>query len=225
MATIIQRINDLLKANLHHMVDQAEDPERMLKQIIREMEDNSRDAKVAVISAIASEKQLFNQLQEHRAKSGTWTNKAEYALRHGQEDLARTALARKLDHERIAEGLEPSWAAAKSTSEKLKEQLLALEAKKIEACRRRTGLIARQRAARAQQSLSKTLINFQDSLETQAKFAHMEDRVAEAEAQAQAIAEIMDDHAPLEREFFDMETKMKVAEELAALKRKIQAYP
>jgi phage shock protein A len=53
----------------------------------------------------------------------------------------------------------------------------------------------------------------------------MEDRVAEAEAQAQAIAEIMDDHAPLEREFFDMETKMKVAEELAALKRKIQAYP
>lgn len=225
MATLIQRLNDLLKANLHHLIDQAEEPELMLEQIIREMEDNIREAKLGLVRAISSEKQLCNQLQEHRSKSSTWTNKAEYALRQGQEELAKMALLRKFDHDRIAEGLESSWLTARNTCERLKAQLKALEAKKAETCRRRTVLVARQRAARAQQSLSKTLISFQEGLETHMKFARMEDRVAEAEAQAQAMAEVIDENMPLEREFLDLETKMKIAEELAALKKKIQEHP
>lgn len=223
MVAIIQRINDLIKANLNHMIDQAEEPEKMLKQIIHEMDDNIHEAKIAVVSAITSEKQLYKQLQEHRSKSIAWTEKAEYALQNDHEDLARTALSRKIDHDRIAASLESSWKKAKNTCERLKDQLKALEAKKAEAYHRLHGLIARQRAASAQQYLSKTLITFQDTMETQTKFVRMEERVAEAEAEAEAISEIMNEPAPLEREFMDMETKIKVNEQLAALKNKIRA--
>lgn len=225
MASIVQRINDLLKADLHHWLDGAEEPERMLKQAVRELENHLREARLAVVRAVAGEKILLQQLQHHRAQSKDWADRAEYALRQGQEALARMALTRKLDCDRIAGDLQSSWTAARQTSERLQEQLKALEANRAEICRRRLVLAARQRAAKAQCALSGTAASLRGGLEIQDRFARLEERVAAAEAQAQAVVDVLDEPPPLEQAFQALENQVEVERELNALKEKIKIYP
>ena len=221
MASIFKRISDVLSANLNDLIDRVEDPERMIKQIIREMEENISKAKAGVIEAIASEKQLQKDLEQHRRQSAEWQQRAEEALQVNKEELARAALIRKKEHDNIIKALEPSWEAAKNTSERLKTQLHALEAKLEEARRKRSTLVARQRAAEARQHMDKTLANFQAGINAQANFARMEDKVAEMEARVEAAAELHGDASQLEKDFLAMEVEQEVENELAALKRKV----
>jgi phage shock protein A len=220
MASVFKRINDIITANINDLIDRVEDPERMLKQIIREMEESINRAKEGVIDAIASEKQLRKDLEHHRRQSAEWHQKAEEAVNAGQEDLARMALTRKKEHDNILKALEPSWEAAKATSEHLKSQLYALEAKLEEARRKRSSLVARQRAAEARQYMDSTLSHFRDGLDAHANFARMEGRVTEIEARAEAMAEVHSSVSKVEKEFLDMEVKKEVENELAALKKK-----
>jgi phage shock protein A len=222
MPSIFKRISDVITANLNDLIDRVEDPERMIKQIIREMEDNISKAKEGVIEAIASEKQLQKDLELHRRQSAEWLQKAEEALQENKEELARAALTRKKEHDNIIKALEPSWEAAKNTSERLKTQLHALEAKLEEARRKRSTLVARQRAAEARQHLDKTFTNFQAGLDAQANFARMEDKVMGMEAKAEAMAELHADTSQLEKDFLAMEVEREVEDELAALKKKVQ---
>ena len=221
MANMFKRISDVISANLNDLIDRVEDPERMIKQIIREMEENISKAKEGVIEAIASEKQLQKDLEQHRRQSSEWQKKAEEALQVDKEELARAALMRKKEHDNIIKALEPSWEAAKNTSERLKIQLHALEAKLEEARRKRSTLVARQRAAEARQHMDKTLANFQAGLDAQANFARMEDKVTEMEARVEAAAELHSDASQLEKDFLAMEVEQEVDNELAALKRKV----
>ncbi len=221
MANMFKRISDVISANLNDLIDRVEDPERMIKQIIREMEENISKAKEGVIEAIASEKQLQKDLEQHRRQSSEWQKKAEEALQVDKEELARAALMRKKEHDNIIKALEPSWEAAKNTSERLKTQLHALEAKLEEARRKRSTLVARHRAAEARQHMDKTLGNFQAGLDAQANFARMEDKVTEMEARVEAAAELHSDASQLEKDFLAMEVEQEVDNELAALKRKV----
>jgi len=222
MANLFKRISDVISANLNDLIDRVEDPERMIKQIIREMEENINKAKQGVIEAITSEKQLQKEVEHHRAQSQEWLSKAELALQAEKEDLARAALTRKKEHDNIIRALEPSWEAAKNTSEQLKTQLRALEAKLEEARRKKAGLVARQRAAEARQHMSKTLNHFEASLDAQANFERMESRVAEMEARSQAMAELDSDTSELKKEFWAMELEQEVEDELAMLKKKME---
>jgi phage shock protein A len=221
MASMFKRISDVISANLNDLIDRVEDPERMIKQIIREMEENISKAKAGVIEAIASEKQLQKDLEQHRRQSAEWQKKAEEALLVNKEELARAALMRKKEHDNLIKALDPSWEAAKNTSERLKTQLHALEAKLEEARRKRSTLVARQRAAEARQHMDKTLANFQTGLDAQANFARMEDKVTEMETRAEAAAELSGDASQLEKDFLAMEVEQEVADELAALKKKV----
>jgi Phage shock protein A (IM30), suppresses sigma54-dependent transcription len=224
MTNIFKRISDVISANINDLIDRVENPERMIKQIIREMEENIRQAKEGVIEAIASEKRLQKELENNQKQSDEWWKKAEQALRMSNEELARTALARKKEHDNICKALEPPWQAARNTSERLKTQLRALEAKLEEARRKRGTLVARQRAAEARQQMDRTLSNFQAGLDMQTNFAHMEDKVAEMEARTAALDELNDDASQLERDFLDMEIRTEVEEELEKLKKKIEDH-
>jgi phage shock protein A len=221
MASMFKRISDVISANLNDLIDRVEDPERMIKQIIREMEENISKAKAGVIEAIASEKQLQKDLEQHRRQSAEWQKKAEEALLVNKEELARAALMRKKEHDNLIKALDPSWEAAKNTSERLKTQLHALEAKLEEARRKRSTLVARQRAAEARQHMDKTLANFQTGLDAQANFTRMEDKVTEMETRAEAAAELSGDASQLEKDFLAMEVEQEVADELATLKKKV----
>ncbi len=147
MASLFARISDVLSANISDLIDRVEDPEKMIKQIIREMEENIGLAKEGVVDAIASEKTLQQNVDRHRREAKTWQENARTALKDGKDDLARQALVRKNEHDTILKSLEPALESAQGTSASLKAQLKALDAKLDEAKRKRGALVARQRAA------------------------------------------------------------------------------
>ncbi|OAD21609.1 PspA/IM30 [Candidatus Thiomargarita nelsonii] len=222
MANIFTRINDIINANVNDLVDRLEDPERMIKQVIREMEENINQSKEGVIDAIASEKQLLRELESQRRQSEGWLKKAQLALEAENEELARSALARKKEVDSIIKNLEPAWESAKATSERLKRQLHQLEAKLEEAKLKRSTLIARQRATQARQQMYKTEDKFQSSLDAQTRFDRMEDKVGYMESRTDALAELEGESSPLEKEFLQMEVDNDVEMELEALKVKVQ---
>ena len=220
MTSIFKRLSSLINASVNDLVDRAEDPERMIKQFIREMEEHIQAAKEGVIEAIASEKQLEKQVEEQQRRTAEWLQKAEAAIAQDREDLARAALERKKEHERTLRSLEPAWQSAKETSAHLKQQLQRLEAKLEEAKLKRGTLVARQRAAEARQHMDRTAASFQAGYTSHTEFARMEDKVAEIEARAQAEAELSGDSSDLEREFMALEADSEVEAELAQLKQR-----
>jgi len=218
---LISRINDLLLANAHHAIDQAENPEVMLKQVIRDMDRNIQDARTAVVSAVAGEKQLGFQVEHHRRVAADLERKAESALKAGREDLAREALARRIDHDRIAADLERSRAGASEICTRLKAQLDTLFAKRADAFRRKEVLIARQRAAEARSRLTRSLAaaNIDDT--SGEKLTRMQQRVVEMEAEAAAVIEVLEEPRQVEKDIAEIETAAQVDEALAALKARL----
>ena len=221
MANLFARISDVITANISELIDRVEDPEKMIKQIIREMEENIGRAKEGVVDAIASEKTLQQNVDRHSREAKTWQEKARIALKDSKEDLARQALIRKNEHDTILKSLEPALESAQGASASLKAQLKALEAKLDEAKLKRSSLVARQRAAEAMHGMTKLDASFKKGLDAEAKFGRMEEKVADMEARTQAVTEVYSDADPVELEFLDMQVQNEVDAELAALKREL----
>ena len=125
-------------------------------------------------------------------------------------------------HDDIVKALEPAWQSANATSERLKNQLRALEAKLEEARRKRGTLLARQRAAEARDQLDQTLSRFEDGFAAHQQFSRMEDKVADMEARSAALDELDNLSSPLEKEFLDLEVRQEVDAELEKLKTKLR---
>ena len=221
MANIFIRITDVLSANINHMIDRVEDPERMIKQIIMEMEDSIRRVENSVLDAIASEKRLRRELEHHKKEAAKWRDKAEMALDAGDETLARAALMRKKEHERDSETLEEAWNTSANTSRRLKTRLRELTNKLEEARRKRSALVARKRAAEASKQMIRTRNHFRKGLDAGDKFIRMEDRVMEIETEAEAAAELYDESSELERDIDRIAANREVDSELAELKKKL----
>ncbi len=221
MGNLFIRITDVISANINYMIDRVEDPERMIRQVILEMEDHIQRAEDSVIDAITSEKQLARELAHHRGKSELWREKAEIALVAGNEELAREALICKKEHDRTAKDLENAWKIAADTSKKLKSQLRDLKNKLTEARQKRSALVARQRAAQATQHMHKTQNHLQRGLKARDKFIRMEDKVSEIEARTEAIAELYDESSDLERQIDQLEINTEVDKELEDIRKKI----
>jgi len=222
VANLFKRISDVISANLNDLVDRVEDPERMIKQLIREMEENISSAREGVIDAVASEKQLGKELDSQRRQAEEWQQRARLALESGNETLAREALTRKKEHDGIATSLDASWQSARRTSERLKSQLRALEAKLEEARLKKGSLIARQRAAQAREQMDQVQDRFQTGLDLNHSLGRMADKVGEMEARMEAREELYGEYSQIEREFLKMETNSEVEAELAALKREVR---
>ncbi len=218
MASLFKRISDVLAANLNDLVDRVEDPERMIKQLIREMEENVNSAREGVIDALASEKQLGRELEHQRRHAEEWHNRARLALETGNETLAREALMRKKEHEGIAANLQDSWDSARRTGERLKSQLRALELKLEEARLKKGSLVARQRAAQARERMGDVNDRFQTGLDLNHSLGRMAGKVDEMEARMEAREELSGEYSQVEREFLKMEVDSEVEAELAALK-------
>ncbi len=222
MANLFKRISDVIAANLNDLVDRVEDPERMIKQLIREMEENIGSAREGVVDALASEKQLAKELDSQRRQAEEWHGRARRALEAGNETLAREALLRKKEHDGIVVNLEGSWESARRTGERLKAQLRALEAKLEEARLKKGSLVARQRAAQARERMDDVSDRFQTGLDLNNSFGRMADRVGEMEARMEARAELYSEYSEIEREFLKMEANSEVEAELAALRKEVK---
>ncbi len=141
------RVGDILSANLNDMVDRFEDPEKMLKQAVREMEAAIVEARRETARAMAAEKLAGKDLADSERQVRDWQRRAEQAVRAGDDALARKALARKQEHDKVSAALRDQATAAAEASGALRRQLEAMQAKLSEATRRLGTLTARNKAA------------------------------------------------------------------------------
>lgn len=205
----------LIRANVNDLIDQAEDPETMLNELLREMSSSISQARTQVAAMIAQEKEIEGDYQAAKRDAQQWQQKAELAVSRGRDDLAREALRRKNDAEELATVYEHHLQSQQEMVEKLKGQLRVLEAKHQEAESKRGILIARHRRAQAQQRVSETFSALPE-LSAANELDRMERKIRSQEAQADAMVEM--EESSIEWQFAELETDSDVENELAALK-------
>jgi phage shock protein A len=176
----------------------------------------------AVATAIASQKRIQNQAEQAEAQSRTWYERAELALKKGEEDLAREALSRRKTYTDTATALNNQLSSQAGQVETLKKSLVALEGKIAEAKTKKDMLKARASAAQAQEQIQSAVSNLGTN-SSMAAFEQMEEKVLAMEASSQAMAELAG--ADLESQFASLEGGNDVDDELAALKMRLDGGP
>src|SRR5262245_11590696 len=221
---IFSRLGTLIKSNINDLITKAEDPEKMLSQVLLEMQQQLVEAKKAVAVAIADEKKLQKQYTAESDKAKEWERKAMVAVRAGDDSLARQALARKQEHETIATQFQQQWIAQKQAVEKLKDALRLINNKIEEAKRKKNILIARKKRAEAQQQIANTMQGLGDTSAFDT-FDRMAERIQLMEAEAEAGAELAGELSgdTLESKFLQLEQSAGGSEDdaLAELKAKM----
>ena len=220
---LFQRIGDIIAANLNDLVDRFEDPEVMLKQAIREMETMIEEATGAAARAIAGERLLAKDLADHERKAQRWHARAEEAVRQGDDDLARQAIARAHEHEAMARALVEQRSSAEQTAQALRRQVSAMKAKQAEARRKLASLSARRQVAETSRALRGMGAPFAHGANGFARFERMHRQIEQAEAEAQALAELHEgSESSLEAEAASREQARRVEAELAAIKERLR---
>jgi phage shock protein A len=186
---IFDRLSTLIKSNLNELISSAEDPEKMLNQIIIDMRNQLARAKQQVAAAIADEKRLKDQADSEFKLADDWDKRAMLAVQEGRDDLAKQALMRGQEHLEHAQQLATTWEQHRMETEKLKQSLRDLNDKIEEAKRKKNLLLARQRRAEAQARISQTMSGLSDKSAFEA-FARMEEKITTNERQLQAAQEI-----------------------------------
>ncbi len=203
---IFKRLGDILKANINALLDKAEDPEKMLNQMIYEMEEQYTEAKKQVTVAVADEKRLYNQYQRAKKEAFEWANKAEAAMKSGREDLAKEALLRKSAAAENARGYKEQWTKQKQATDTLKSSLRQLQRKISECKSRKQLLVARAKRAEAQKKIHETLSGINDS-GAFATFDKMEEKIDQLEAEGEAAVDMAElESDSLEKEFEQLDS-------------------
>ena len=219
---IFRRVSDIISANLNDLVDKFEEPEKMLKQAIREMEETIEEVTVAAAKAIASEKLLAKELAEHDRQTTDWVGRAEQAVKAGDDELARQALRRKQEHEKLARALRDQSATAGETGQTLRRQIEAMKAKHAEARRKLATLTARSKAAHARRRLQSVGAGFKLRSDAFSRFDRIREKVELAEAEADALTALQaGGDEPVLTQFDRREEELGIDAELAAIKQRV----
>ncbi|HLW83874.1 MAG TPA: PspA/IM30 family protein [Candidatus Sulfotelmatobacter sp.] len=201
---LLERVSTLVRANLNDLIDKAEEPEKMIKQVILDMQNQLLQVKTQVAIAIADQHLLEKKQKENADRVAEWMRKAELAVDKKEDDLARASLQRVESYRELSENFTQQVADQKAQVENLKSALRKLEQKLTEAEAKSDVLMAQQRRARAVTKASDARIAMGDSSKA-ATFDRMKRKVAHSEAVSEAKSEIaasnIDDRlAALEKE-------------------------
>ena len=226
---ILDRLSSLLKSNINDLISRAEEPEKMLNQILVDMKTQLVKAKQQVASANADEKRLRDQVDQEFRQAQDWEKRAMLAIQEGRDDLAKQALVRHGEHLTHGQTLEATWESHRMETEKLKNSLRDLNDKIEEAKRKKNLLIARQRRAQAQQRIAETMSSMSEHSAFEA-FNRMEERIVSTEKRIQASAEIDEEFSGdrLAKDFKRLEQSagaVGVDQQLLALKQKMGMLP
>ncbi len=226
---LFDRLSTLLRSNINDLISSAENPEKMLNQIIVDMRSQLVKAKQQVAAAIADEKRLRDQADAEFRQSDDWEKRAMLAIQEGRDDLAKQALVRQNEHMAHAQQLEHTWQAHQAETEKLKTSLRDLNEKIEEAKRKKNLLLARQRRAQAQKRIAETMSSMSETSAFEA-FARMEERIELNERQLKASMEIEEEFSGdrLANDFKQLERGATVGSadmQLLALKQKMGMLP
>jgi len=219
---IFTKLSTVIKSNINDLISRAENPEKMLNQIILDMRDQLASAKRDVAAAIADERKLKSQLDGEVKQARDWQHRAMLAVKEDRDDLAKQALLRQKEHTERAQVLRQTWEAQASETETLKQSLRQLNDKIEEAKRKRNLLIAKQKRAQAQRRIHETMSGLSDTSAFEA-FNRMADKIEEEERKSVAHAEVNAELGgdTLESEFLRLESGpggADVEDQLLALK-------
>ena|SRR3954468_12979697 len=214
---LLDRVSTLIRANLNDLVDRAEDPSKMIKQVILDMENQLLQVKTQVAISIADLHMLEKKVDEHTGKTGEWMRKAEMAVDKGQDDLARAALERHKSAERTTSSFNQQVEDQRTQVATLKSALAKLETKLGEAQSKSDMLMAQHRRARALGNASDAQMKI-GSRSTIRTFERMKEKITVSEAVSQAKHEMAVDD--LDDRFAQMERDEEVDKLLAELKAK-----
>jgi phage shock protein A len=216
--SFFNRVRDLVSANLNAMLDRAEDPEKMVNEYIRQLNENLYEAKTRVAAAMADETKLHNKMVQFQAEADQWESKAEAALRATDEELAKQALARKLQSQKLADSYKQQYESQDQQVEELQDSLVKLEARISEAKSKRDLIVAKRNRAETQEAIQRTVRGLSSS-NAMDKLGQLESRVDDQLAQADAMAKL--EKGTLESRFADLEADQELNSELEALKRRV----
>ena len=225
---IFSRLKTLISSNVNDLISKAEKPEKMLNQLIIEMNEQLIESKKAVAMAIADEKKLAREKDNQQAQAQEWERKAMLAVQSGKDDLAKEALLRKQEYDKAAQEYQKQWESQKTSVDQLKESLRELQNKIEEAQRKKNLLVARAKRAEAQQKIQSTISSVSGNRSAFEAFDRMAAKVDQMEAQADAAKELEDLSAntSLEKRFAELEKSDSSADlMLQELKEKMKALP
>jgi len=212
---LLERVSALVRANLNDLIDKAEDPEKMIKQVIIDMQNQLLQLKTQVAIAIADQHLLAKKALENEGKQQDWMRKAELAVEKTDDALARAALDRALANKELAENFHQQVGDQKSEVESLKSAFSKLEGKLGEAQAKSDLLIARHRRARASKKASEAKMGLNAGAGPDT-FDRMKNKVNHAEAVSQAWAEMAGDD--IEDKFAALEKEKEIDRLLTELK-------
>lgn len=225
---IFQRLKTLIQSNVNSAINKAENPEKMLNQLLIDMNDQLIESKKAVAMAIADEKKLQRETLNQQDLAKDWEKKAMLAVKAGDDELAKEALLRKQEYDNNFLQFKQQWDAQKKSVDQLKNALRELQNKIEEAQRKKNLLIARAKRAEAQKKIQETISSVSGNRSSFEAFERMSSRVDQIEAEAEAARELEDlsvDRS-LEKRFAELENSSSSADALLLeLKSKMKALP
>jgi phage shock protein A len=219
---IFQKLSLLLRSNINDAIARAENPEKVLNQLIADMREQLSRAKQEVAVAIADEQKLRAQVEEESRQASEWERRAMLAVKEGRDDLAKQALIRHQEHGERAQALDQTWRRQAQETEKVKASLRDLNDKIEEAKRKKNLLVAKQKRAQAQRRIHETMAGLSDRSAFEA-FERVAEKIEDSERRALASAEVTETLStdPLETEFKRLSAGDDVERRLAALKEQM----
>ena len=220
---ILTRIFNLFRANTSDLLDKAEDPEKMIKQMISDLETQKKKAKEQMTEALALQKRLERDTEKEHQEAKKWEQKAILAVQNEKDDLAKEALTRKNEHLRRALDFEKQLEMHQNNADSLKESYQTME-DKIDEIKRKQGLLSvKQKQAEAQEKIYKTIEGLGDTSGIMDTIERAEEKVENLQARAEAYQEISmeSDQESLENKFKELEHESPDMEmELLELKKR-----
>jgi phage shock protein A len=212
---IFSRTRDIIAANVTDLLDRAEDPEKMIRQIIFEMNETLVEVRASAARTIADQKEMRRHIAKLESLQGSWHEKAELALSKDREDLATAALVEKQKAGDMAERLKGEITVLDDALKGYEDDIAKLQKKLAEARARQSSVVNRLESAENRVRL-REMTHGDRTQDAFSRFEILERRVDEAEGRADALA--LGQKKSLEEEFADLQAADKVADELAALK-------
>lgn len=223
MATLFGRIRNVVIANAHHAVDQAEDPHIMASQVLRDLGEEVQATRRSLVAALGAERQLLKQREAMQREAAEWDAKAERLLVAGDEKLARGALERAVSLKSAATGLDTPVATAQRTTARLREQMQRLRAEWDHTRNRVAVISANQAAATALGTVAQASDAYSRAMDRVASLDELSRKAGGMEAEADAAAELLDEQESLERAVSAHDQAAAVESAMAALKQRVAA--
>lgn len=216
---LFTRLSDIISANLHSLLDNAEDPQKVLRLVIRDMDDTLAEARSALANYLSEQKQLQREITRSEEQCATWVKNAEYALEKNREDLAKSALAEKQIETEKQNSLKREVELIDESIINLRTDIDKLQNKISEAKQKEKAFLVRQNTASTRLTVQRRLheTNIDDAIN---RFEMYERRVDEIEADIAAY-EMTAKKGSLADEFAVLRKEQQIETELAALKARV----